>query len=74
LIAAGIKPSKHWIFSKNCTGQFKEARAMHFVALYPGLMGGCSMKWNYFGSGHSKGIHYPLEAFLFYYNAIYFLV
>jgi hypothetical protein len=47
---------------------------MHFVALYPGLMGGCSMKWNYFGSGHSKGIHYPLEAFLFYYNAIYFLV
>jgi hypothetical protein len=55
LNATGIRPSKHWIFSNGCAGQFKEAKAMYFVARYPCLTGGCSMQWNYFGFGHGKG-------------------
>jgi hypothetical protein len=27
---------------------------MYFVARYPGLTGGCQMKWEYFGTGHGK--------------------
>jgi hypothetical protein len=59
LNAIGIRPSEHWVFSDGCAGQFKGATAMYFVARYPGLTGGCSMRWNYFGSGHGKGCNTP---------------
>ena len=71
LIAVGIRPSKQWVFYNGCTSQFKGAIAIYFEARYPSLMVGCNMRWNYFNSSHDKGIHYPLEAFLFHYCAIY---
>lgn len=34
--------------------QFKGAKTMYFFARYP-RQTGCTMRWNYFGSGHGKG-------------------
>jgi hypothetical protein len=55
LCEKGFKPRQHWVFSDGCSAQFKGSLAMYFVARYPGLTDGCSMRWEYFGSGHSKG-------------------
>lgn len=57
LLAAGMKPSEHWVYSDGCTAQFKGAKAMYFVARYPGLTE-CTMRWSFFGSGHGKGKQY----------------
>ena len=51
------RPSKHWVFSDGCAGQFKGATALYFVARYPSLTGGCIMMWNFFASGHGKGTY-----------------
>ena len=52
---AGIRPKHHVVWSDGCAGQFKEARPFCFVARYPGLANGCTMNWNFFGTGHGKG-------------------
>jgi hypothetical protein len=49
---------EHWVYSDGCAGQFKGAIAMYFVARYPGLTGGCKMRWNFFGSSHGKGQYF----------------
>jgi len=56
LLSAGPAPTEHWVFSDGCSAQFKGATAMYFVARYPGLTNGCIMRWNFFGSGHGKGM------------------
>ena len=51
----GFSPAEHSVFSDGCAGQFKGRQGMYFVARYPGLTGGCHMRWNYFGTAHGKG-------------------
>ena len=58
MIANGFTPKQHWVFSDGCSAQFKCSRAMYFVAKYPNLTNGCKMLWQYFGSGHGKGVTY----------------
>jgi hypothetical protein len=53
--STAIEPKEHWVFNDGCAGQFKGAKALYFVARYPGLTNGCIMRWNFFGSGHGKG-------------------
>ena len=55
LIEEGFKPKQHWVFSDGYSAQFQGARAMCFVARYPGFTDGCAMRWDYFGSDHGKG-------------------
>lgn len=55
LQSQGVTPREHWVFSDGCSSQFKACRPMYFVSRYPGLTGGCQMKWSYFGTGHGKG-------------------
>lgn len=52
---AGIQPKHHIVWSDGCAGQFKDARPFYFVARYPGATNGCTMNWNFFGTGHGKG-------------------
>lgn len=54
VLSTSFRPTEHWVYSDGCAGQFKGSRAMYFVARYPGLTG-CTMRWNFFGSGHGKG-------------------
>lgn len=54
-LLVGILPKHHVVWSDGCAGQFKGARALYFVARYPGLTNGCTMNWNFFGTGHGKG-------------------
>lgn len=54
-ILTGIRPKHHVVWSDGCAGQFKGARPFYFVARYPGLTDGCTMNWNFFGTGHGKG-------------------
>jgi hypothetical protein len=65
LLAASMKPIEHWVYSDGCTAQFKGAKAMYFVARYPGLTG-CTMRWSFFGSGHGKGMSMICEGFSLY--------
>jgi hypothetical protein len=51
---AGVRPKHHVVWSDGCAGQFKGARAFYFIARYPGLTNGCTLSWNYFGTGHGK--------------------
>jgi hypothetical protein len=47
---------KHYIvFSDGCKVQFKGCNGFYFVGRYPALTKGCSMQWNFFGTGHGKG-------------------
>lgn len=55
LLGSGFEPKEHWVYSDGCAAQFKGAKALYFVARYPGLTNGCLMRWNFFGSGHGKG-------------------
>ena len=54
-------PVEHIVFSDGCAAQFKCAKNLYFVARYPSLTrsndlpSGCTMQWNWFGSGHGKG-------------------
>ena len=54
-------PVEHIVFSDGCSSQFKCAKNLYFVARYPSLTRtsdldlGCTMQWNWFGSGHGKG-------------------
>ena len=52
---SGFMFNEHWVYSDGCSGQFKCATAMYFVARYPMLTKGCMMQWNYFESAHGKG-------------------
>ena len=52
---SGFMFNEHWVYSDGCSGQFKCATAMYFVARYPMLTKGCMMRWNYFESAHGKG-------------------
>jgi hypothetical protein len=54
-------PVEHIVFSDGCAAQFKCAKNLYFVARYPSLTRtnvlplGCTMQWNWFGTGHGKG-------------------
>jgi NO-binding membrane sensor protein with MHYT domain len=50
-----IVDQEHWVFSNGCSGQFKGAWAMFFVAMYLGLTNNCNMRWQFFGTGHGNG-------------------
>ena len=56
-----LLPVEHIVFSDGCSSQFKCAKNLYFVAKYPSLTRtsdlplGCTMQWNWFGSGHGKG-------------------
>ena len=53
--------AEHIVFSDGCATQFKCAKNLYFMARYPSLTcsndlpSGCTMQWNWFGSGHGKG-------------------
>ena len=51
----GLSPAEHSVFLDGYAGHFKERQGMYFVGRYPGLTGGCHMRWNYFGTAHGKG-------------------
>ncbi len=51
----GVKLQEHWVFFDSCVGQFKGTKCMLFVARYLGLIGGCNLKWGFFGTCHGKG-------------------
>jgi hypothetical protein len=69
----GVRPYEH-VFSNGCVSQFYGARAMFFVARYLGLINGCKMRWQFFGTSHGKGkfsinanpiyLHYTINYFL----------
>ena len=54
-------PVEYIVFSDGCTAQFKCAKNLYFMARYLSLTHtndlplGCTMQWNWFGSGHGKG-------------------
>jgi hypothetical protein len=56
MCVAGISPTEHWDYSDGCAGQFKGTTAMYFVARYPGLTGGCKIRWNFFALAMVKVI------------------
>jgi hypothetical protein len=55
MVANGICPKHHWVWPDGCSAQFKARRPMYHIARYPGIIDGCQMKWDYFGTGHGKG-------------------
>ncbi len=55
LVGQGVKPWEHWVLFNSCACQFKGAKCMFFVVRYFSLMGGCKMRWGFFGTCHEKG-------------------
>ena len=53
----GFEPKQHWVWSDGCASQFKSKKPFYFISCYPNMTNGCSMLWNFFGSGHGKGPH-----------------
>jgi hypothetical protein len=56
-------PARHVVWSDGCSAQFKGGRSWFHVGRYPSLTvvpelpEGCTMEWNYWGTGHGKGPH-----------------
>jgi hypothetical protein len=50
-------PHWHWVWNDGCASQFKSNKPWFFVSRYLDMTRGCKMMWNFFGSGHGKGLH-----------------
>jgi hypothetical protein len=50
-------PTSHWVWFDGCASQFKSTKPWFFVSKYPNMTNGCKTTWNFFGSGHGKGLH-----------------
>ncbi len=57
MVDNGFWPKQHWIWSNECTSQFKNKTPWYFVSWYPYIISGCVCLWNFFGSSHGKGLH-----------------
>lgn len=67
-MASGFKPTQHWIWSHGCNSQFKSRVPWYFVNWHSHIIGGCRCVWNFFGSGHGKGMHDGVGVVLKHFN------
>jgi hypothetical protein len=59
-----FQPAQNCMWSNGCFSQFKSRIPWYFVSPYPYMMGGCTMRWSFFGISHGKGPHDGIGAIL----------